>query len=231
MNAPVLVALDVPTAAEAVRLAKAVRPHVAGVKVGLELLMGPGSAIVAALTDDGLDVFVDAKLHDIPTTVGRAARQLGRVGARWLTVHTGGGREQLVAAVEGLAEGAGGRTAGVLAVTVLTSFDDATLAEVGVQGTVGRQASRLSKLAAATGCEGVICAVKELGVVAEVAPGLRRVTPGIRPAGDDADDQKRVATPAEAIRRGADLLVIGRPISRAKDPAAAAAAIAESLAG
>lgn len=230
MKAPILVALDLPTAEEAVRLARTVAPHVAGVKVGLELLMGPGPAVVAALAADGVDVFVDAKLHDIPTTVERSARQLGRLGARWVTVHAAGGREQLAAGVAGLADGAEGRPAGVLAVTVLTSFDDATLAEVGVTGSTGRQTSRLSKLAAAAGAEGVICAVRELGVVAEVAPELRRVTPGIRPAGAEAHDQRRVATPEEAVARGADLLVIGRPITRAKDPAAAAAAIAEELA-
>lgn len=229
MRAPILVALDVPTAEEAVRLANAVRPHVAGFKVGLELLLGPGPAVVGALAADGSDVFADAKLHDIPTTVERAAAQLGRIGARWVTVHAAGGAEQLRAAAEGLSTGAGGRRAGVLAVTVLTSSDADTLVEVGVTGTPGRQTARLAKLAAGSGAEGVICSVKELGVVAEVAPDLLRVTPGIRPVGAGADDQRRVATPAEAIRRGADYLVIGRPITRAKDPAAAAAAIAASL--
>ena len=229
MTAPILVALDVPTADEAVRLARAVRPYVAGFKVGLELLMGPGPATVAALAADGSDVFADAKLHDIPTTVERAAAQLGRLGARWVTVHAAGGLVQLEAAVAGLAAGAGGRTAGVLAVTVLTSFDDATLAEVGVQGTTGRHTSRLAKLARRSGAEGVVCAVRELGVVAQAAPDLVKVTPGIRPAGNDPDDQKRVATPAEAMARGADYLVVGRPITRASDPAAAAAAIADEL--
>ena len=151
MTSPVLVALDVPTAEEALRLARTVAPHVAGFKVGLELLMGPGPATVAALAADGHDVFADAKLHDIPTTVERAASQIGRLGARWVTVHASGGREQLEAAVAGLAAGAGGRTAGVLAVTVLTSFDEATLVEVGVQATPGRQTSRLAKLADAAG--------------------------------------------------------------------------------
>jgi orotidine-5'-phosphate decarboxylase len=229
VTAPIVVALDVPTAEEAVRLAQAVRPHVAGFKVGLELLLGPGPAVVGALAADGSDVFVDAKLHDIPTTVERAAAQLGRVGARWVTVHAAGGGEQLRAAAEGLSTGAGGRRAGVLAVTVLTSLDEAALAEVGVSGSPGRQTSRLAKLAARSDSEGVICSVKELGVVAEVAPDLLRVTPGIRPAGAEADDQRRVATPAEAIQRGANYLVVGRPITRAKDPAAAAAAIKEEV--
>jgi orotidine-5'-phosphate decarboxylase len=229
VTAPILVALDVPTAEEAVRLARAVGPHVAGFKVGLELLMGPGPATIAALAADGADVFADAKLHDIPTTVERAAAQIGRLGARWVTVHASGGADQLEAAVQGLAAGAGGRTAGVLAVTVLTSFEDATLVEVGVQASPGRQTSRLAKLAARTGAEGVICSVKELGVVADVAPDLVKVTPGIRPVGEGSNDQKRVATPEEALARGADYLVIGRPITRAADPSAAAAAIAEHL--
>lgn len=229
MTAPILVALDVPTAAEAVRLARAVAPHVAGVKVGLELLMGPGPAVITALTDDGLDVFADAKLHDIPTTVRRSAAQLGRMGARWVTVHAGGGRVMLEAAVEGLAEGAGGREAGILAVTVLTSMDDAGLVETGVRESAGKQTSRLARLADAAGVEGVICSVKELGVVAEVAPRLVKVTPGIRLPDGDLDDQARVSTPEDAIARGADLLVIGRPITKAPNPAAAAEAIAARL--
>ena len=226
---PILVALDVPTAEEAVRLAEAVGPHVAGFKVGLELLMGPGPAVVAALAGEGADVFADAKLHDIPTTVQHAARQLGRLGARWVTVHAAGGSTQMEAAVEGLAVGAAGRSAGVLGVTVLTSSGDDTLTEIGVNGTTGKQTARLARLAAGAGAEGVICAVKELGVVAEVAPALKRVTPGIRPAGSAAHDQRRVATPEEAITRGADYLVIGRAITAAPDPAAAAAEIARSL--
>ncbi len=228
-RAPILLALDVPTAEEAVRLAAAVGPHVAGFKVGLELLMGPGPAVVAALAADGAAVFADAKLHDIPTTVQRAARQLGRLGARWVTVHASGGSAQLEAAVDGLSSGAAGRAAGVLGVTVLTSSGDDTLAEIGVGGTTGKQTARLARLASRSGAEGVICAVKELGVVAEVAPSLTRVTPGIRPAGTDAHDQRRVATPEEALARGADYLVIGRAITAASDPAAAAAEIAATL--
>ena len=226
---PVLVALDFASAEEATRMAKLVGPSVGGFKVGLELLMGPGPATVAAIVRLGKPVFVDAKLHDIPNTVLAASRQLGRMGARWLTVHAAGGREQMEAAVEGLDAGSGGRESGVLAVTVLTSLSDADLAQVGVTGSTGRQTSRLAKLAEASGVEGVICAVKELGVVGEVAPASPRITPGIRPEGVTADDQKRVATPAEAIRRGAEWLVIGRAITRAPDPREAADAIVASL--
>lgn len=222
---PVIVALDFPDARSAVAMAKQLAPHVGGFKVGLELLMGPGPATVAAVRELGLPVFADAKLHDIPNTVERAARQLGSLGARWVTAHGSGGASMLEAAVGGLAEGAGGHPAGILAITVLTSLGPADLAATGINGTPGRQVARISRLAAASGVEGVVCAVKELGDVAQVAPELVRVTPGIRSADDSHDDQSRVADPAEALRRGADWLVIGRSITRAPDPVAAAAHI------
>ncbi len=215
---PILVALDVGSAEEALRLAKLLLPSVGGFKVGLELLMGPGPAVISALATLGKPVFADAKLHDIPTTVGRAARQLGRLGARWITVHAAGGSRMLQSAVEGIEEGSGGRRAGVLAITVLTSMNAGDLAAAGVTGTPGRQTARLAKLAAATGCEGVICSPNELGVIAQVAPDLLKVTPGIRLRGTESHDQRRIASPAEAIERGADYLVIGRPVVRASDP-------------
>lgn len=226
---PILVALDVPTAEEAVRLAQALAPHVGGFKVGLELLMGPGPGTVGAIAQLGRPVFADAKLHDIPNTVEASAAALARMGARWVTVHASGGREQMQAAVEGLHRGAGGREVGVLGVTVLTSLDDSDLAQIGFGRTAGSQTSRLAKLAAGSGAEGVICSPRELGVVASVAPELLKVTPGIRPGGSD-DDQKRVTTPEEAIDRGADWLVIGRPITKAPDPVEAAIQIAASIA-
>lgn len=227
VDPPLLVALDLPTAEEAVRLAARLAPVVGGFKVGLELLMGPGPAVVAAVRELGRPVFVDAKLHDIPNTVERAARALGRLGARWVTVHAAGGDAMVAAAVAGLSEGSGGALAGVLAVTVLTSLDAAALTRVGFQGTPARQVTRLARVAAAAGAEGVVCSVRELGDVSQVAPDLLRVTPGIRPEGTRGkDDQVRIATPEEAIRRGADLLVVGRPITRHPDPVAAAEAIA-----
>ncbi len=228
---PLIVALDVASAEEAVTLATALKDDVGGFKIGLELLMGPGPSLLGIVDELGLPIFCDAKLMDIPTTVRRASRRLGRYGARWLTVHASGGPEMLEAAVEGLTDGAGGRATGILAVTVLTSLDDAALAKVGVTGSSGKQVSRLAKLAQAHGAEGVVCSVKELGDVAQVAPGLLRATPGIRPAGEDHGDQVRVATPGEAAARGADLIIVGRPITRASDPAAAAQKIvSEALA-
>ena len=226
---PVIVALDYGEARTAVETARLLAPHVGGFKVGLELLTGPGPATVAAIRELGLPVFVDAKLHDIPNTVRRAARNLGAIGARWVTAHAAGGSAMLEAAVEGLEEGAAGHQAGILAITVLTSLTGSDLAATGVTGTPGRQVARLSRLAATAGVEGVVCSVKELGDVAQVAPDLERVTPGIRPSGSETHDQARVSSPTEAIRRGADWLVVGRSITRASDPVAAAVAIAEEV--
>jgi orotidine-5'-phosphate decarboxylase len=224
----VVVALDVATAAEAIRLARAVEPHVGGFKVGLQLLHGPGPGVVGALARIG-PVMVDAKLHDIPTQVERAASRLGEYGARWVTVHGSGGAEMLDAAVAGLERATGG-AGRVLVETVLTSLDAAGTAAVGLGNRPGRVVARLARLAAAAGAEGVFCATRELGDVAQVAPGLLRVTSGIRPGGPLDDDQRRVATPEEARERGADLLVVGRPIIDAADPAGAAAALADRLA-
>lgn len=228
-NSPIIVALDFGEARAAVEMAKRLNGHVGGFKVGLELLMGPGPATVAAVRELGLPVFVDAKLHDIPNTVNRAARALGAVGARWVTAHAAGGQAMLEAAVAGLAEGAGGHEAGILAITVLTSLTGADLAATGTSGTPGKQVARLARLAAATGVEGVVCSVSELGDVHQVAPDLVRVTPGIRLADADHHDQARVNTPAEAVARGADWIVVGRPITRASDPVAAAVAINAAL--
>ena len=175
----------------------------------------------------GRPVFADAKLHDIPSQVEAAARKLGEFGARWITAHAGGGKVMLEAAVAGI--DAAGHRGGILGVTVLTSLTAADLSAVGIESTPGKLTSRLARLSAAAGCEGVICSPQELGVVNDVAPGLLRVTPGIRPASATGDDQARVATPGEAIRRGADWLVVGRPITAADDPVAAAAAIRDGL--
>lgn len=226
---PIIVALDLPEARPAIELARKLVPHVGAFKVGLELLMGPGPAVVAAVAALGKPVFADAKLHDIPNTVGRAARALGAVGARWVTVHGTGGTAMLEAAASGLKEGAAGHESGILVITVLTSLSAADVAAVGFTGTPGRQVARIARLAASSGAEGVVCSVKELGDVAQVAPDLVRVTPGIRSHSDTHDDQSRVATPVEAVRRGADWIVVGRALTRARDPAAAAQSMLEGL--
>jgi len=229
---PVIVALDVPTAEEAVRLARAVAEHVGGFKIGLGLLHGPGPATINALAEIGRPVFADAKLHDIPSQVEAAAERLGKWGARWVTTHLSGGEKMVRAAVEGLARGSGGLS-GILGVSVLTSLDEADLRSVGIAATPGKLVSRMARVADRAGCEGVVCSPRELGIVGDVAPRLIRVTPGIRPLGGlggGVDDQARVATPQAALSHGATWLVVGRPITQAADPVEAAAALASGLA-
>jgi orotidine-5'-phosphate decarboxylase len=226
---PIIVALDVPSAEEAVRLARSLAGHVYGFKVGLGLLHGPGPGLVGTLARLG-PVFADAKLHDIPSQTRNAARRLGEYGARWVTAHASGGRAMLEAAAEGLETGAAGARAGVLAVTVLTSIDEATSGLI-FGRTPGEATSRLAKQAADAGVEGAICSPRELRVVGDVAPGLIRVCPGIRLPGAEPDDQRRTATPAEAMARGADYLVVGRPITAAPDPIAAVAELLEAIQG
>lgn len=225
---PIIVALDMRTAQEAVAMAQMLEPHVGAFKIGLGLLHGPGPATIDALVRLGKPVFVDAKLHDIPSQVSAAAERLSKHGARWVTAHVSGGIDMLQAAVEGLSEGAAGAEAGILGVSVLTSLDKADLERVGIQRTPGQLVGKMAKVAAVAGCEGLVCSPQELNVVAQAAPALLRVTPGIRPAAL-GDDQARTATPREAIDGGASLLVIGRPITRAADPAAAAAAILANI--
>ena len=224
-----IVALDLASAEEAVRLAKRLEPHVGAFKVGLGLLHGSGPGVIAALVDIGKPVFADAKLHDIPSQVAAAARQLGRLGVRWVTAHVSGGSAMLRAAASELGETSGGY-AGVLGVTVLTSLDTADLSEIGIASSPGKLVSRMARVAERAGCEGVVSSPQELTVVASVAPSLIKVTPGLRPKGVPTGDQRRVMTPEEAIARGADWLVIGRPITSAPDPVAAAAAIAQETA-
>ncbi|MGI9642697.1 MAG: orotidine-5'-phosphate decarboxylase [Acidimicrobiia bacterium] len=223
---PIVVALDLPTAEEAVDLAQRLRDHVGGFKIGLGLLHGPGPGTIDALVRLERPVFADAKLHDIPSQVEAAAYRLGTHGARWVTAHVSGGQAMLEAAVTGLNRGAGSSTSGILGVSVLTSLGKPDLERVGIQRTPGQLVGKMAKVASVAGCEGLVCSPQELNVVAQAAPSLIKVTPGIRPRGIDAEqsgtDQARIATPAEAVERGADLLVVGRPITAASDPVAAA---------
>jgi orotidine-5'-phosphate decarboxylase len=221
---PILVALDVPGGEEAVSLAGRLAPFVGGFKVGLELLTGEGPDVIRRVGALGLPVFADAKLHDIPNTVHGAARQLGRAGARWVTIHGAGGLAMIEAAVIGLADG--GEDAGVLVVTVLTSLDQGQLKETGVERELGAQVVAMTRLAFQGGAEGVVCAVSEARAAKDVAPSLQVVTPGIRSADAPADDQKRVASLSEALAAGADMVVVGRAITAAADPVAAARALA-----
>ncbi len=227
---PLIVPLDVSTRAAAFAAARRVRAHVGLIKIGLELFVRCGPDIVRALVAEGLRVMLDLKLHDIPNTVQRATTNVAGLGAELLTIHAGGGSAMLRAARTAVSEfeQASG-TAGprLLAVTVLTSIDAPTLREeLGVARAVPDQVVMLARLAQAAGFAGVVASPQEIGVLrAACGPEFLIVTPGVRPAGADKDDQQRVCTPAEAIRAGADYLVIGRPILGAADPAAAAQAI------
>jgi len=218
-------ALDVATRQEAEGLVKRLAEHVGAFKVGLELFTSEGPAIVKAISDQGGKVFLDLKLHDIPTTVERTAVTVSQMGVRWLTVHASGGRRMLEAAARGAREGAGtGRDAArILAVTVLTSLEEADLREVGLDGPTVSAAERLALLAERANCHGVVASAREASAIRKAArAGFLIVTPGIRPTGSTVDDQSRSETPASAIEAGADLLVVGRPIRDASDPAAAA---------
>jgi orotidine-5'-phosphate decarboxylase len=219
----IVVALDVATLEEARDLAAALAGEVGWVKVGLELFSAFGPDAVRAVADHA-PVFLDLKLHDIPNTVERAAARVADLGVGLLTVHASGGPAMVAAAVRGL-----GGHGEVLAVTVLTSMHDTDLAAVGQPGAAA-QVPNLARVAVEAGAPGLVCAPPDLVAVRDaVGPAVRLVTPGVRPAGASADDQARVATPAGAVADGADLLVIGRPITRADDPVSAARAIAAEL--
>lgn len=228
MVSPILVALDTPDLRTARRLAGEVAEHVAGFKVGLELLMGEGPRAIDEIALLGLPVFADVKLHDIPNTVERAAGRLAERGARWITVHGTGGRRMIEAAVAA-ADDAGDRC-GILVVSVLTSMEEADLEEAGLVRSVPDQVRAITQLAGLSGAEGMVCSPAEVEIVKGVHPSMLCVTPGVRPRGVEAHDQKRVATPEAALAAGADLLVIGRPITAAQSPAEAAAIISAAVA-
>jgi orotidine-5'-phosphate decarboxylase len=223
--APIAVALDAPDLETAARWAALVTPHVSTVKVGLELYLRYGPEVVASIRGaSGVKIFLDLKLHDIPATVTGAARAVARLRPELLTVHAAGGPEVIRAAVEGAP------VTTIAAVTVLTSLDQATLERIGMVGPMSDAVRRLAVLAVEAGARGLVCSPQEVAAVrAEVGPDITLITPGVRPVGSSVHDQARTATPEEALRAGANLLVIGRPITGAPDPGAAAAAIAAPL--
>ena len=229
MKERIIVALDLPDAEQALDVAGALKGQVEWVKVGMTLFDSEGPAIVRDLRSLGFKVFVDLKLHDIPHQVDGACRVLTRVGADMFTVHASGGRTMLEAAVRATTEAAEKFRAArpkVVAVTVLTSLDDAALAEIGCGSTASEQVERLAVLARDAGCDGVVCSPAEAETMRELlGSDALVVTPGVRLAGEATGDQARVATPAEALEAGASHLVIGRPITSAPDPAAAVRAI------
>lgn len=221
-----IVALDLPSVPDAARMVEALGDAVTFYKVGMELTYAGGLPFVEELTRAGKKVFLDLKLHDIPNTVARATEQVAGLGATFLTIHA---YPQTMRAAAEAARGSGLK---LLAVTVMTSYDDADLAAAGYALGVKDLVARRAAQAREAGVDGLILSPEEVAAMrALLGPGMLLVTPGVRPAGAAVGDQKRVMTPARAIREGADHLVVGRPVTQAPDPRAAAQAIVAEIAG
>ena len=233
MQNPIIAALDVPTVEQALKLAQLIAPAVGAFKIGKELFTSAGPDIVRRVRDTGASVFLDLKFHDIPNTVAKAVAAAVRLDVQMLTIHASGGSEMMRAAEQAAQQTAAqlGRNAPlVLGVTVLTSQDSNTLAELGGETDVAKQVERLALLAAKSGLRGLVCSPLEIVALRRILPPeMQLVTPGIRTGTEKADDQKRTLTPREAIQAGASWLVIGRPITAAADPRAAAESILNSL--
>jgi orotidine-5'-phosphate decarboxylase len=223
-----IVALDVSTASEATKIVQAIGESAGLYKVGKQLFTAVGPEIVRDLVASGKKVFLDLKFHDIPNTVAAAVRSASDLGVSMVTIHAAGGSKMLKAAVEAAASTA--RPPLILAVTVLTSFTDQDLQEVGFSGKIPDNVLRLASLAQAAGCRGVVSSVAEVKALRQLlGTGFAIVTPGIRPAGSAAGDQARIATPSAAITAGASHIVVGRPITEAKNPAQAAQDIVSEI--
>jgi orotidine-5'-phosphate decarboxylase len=228
----IFVALDTPDRDRALVLARALAGRVGGFKIGLEAFAACGPSLVGEVLDAGLPVFLDLKLHDIPNTVAGAAAASSRLGVSFLTVHALGGAAMIRAAVDAsrdAAASAGLAQPTILAVTILTSHDERDLEAVGIAGPASDAVLRLAALARDAGAGGAVCSPLEVASVRGVFPSATLVVPGIRPSGASADDQARTATPGAAVTAGADRIVVGRPITRAPDPATVAEAIAREI--
>jgi len=227
-NKRIVVALDVPEGAAALALAARLDPALCRVKVGKELFVSAGPAVVESLQRAGFEVFLDLKFHDIPNTVAAACRAAAKLGVWMVNVHASGGAAMMQAAREAVSSAP--KAPLLIGVTVLTSLKDAELAAIGWAGSAAENVLRLARLAHANGLDGVVCSAQEAAALREkVGPAFVSVTPGIRLAGADAGDQARVVTPEDAVRAGAHYLVIGRPVTQAADPAATLGAIAASI--
>ncbi|UTW58923.1 orotidine-5'-phosphate decarboxylase [Kordiimonas sp. SCSIO 12603] len=228
-------ALDTVETQKAVDLAKTLNGVVGGIKLGLEFYCANGADGFKAVAETGMPIFLDLKFHDIPNTVAGAIRAVAPLGPKILTIHTQGGPEMMRRASETAAEEAakhGHAKPWVTGVTILTSLDDSDMKAIGVEDVVADQVARLAALGAENGLDGMVCSPREISLArAATNPDFKLVVPGIRPAGSAAGDQKRVMTPFDAVEAGADVLVIGRPITQADDPRAAAEAIAKSING
>jgi orotidine-5'-phosphate decarboxylase len=233
-RARLAVALDLPDHAALLAMARRVAPEAGILKLGLEAFVAEGPSLVRTLVESGAGVFLDLKLHDIPNTVSRAAAAAVRTGASIVNCHALGGTEMMKAFGEGAraaAAKAGLKTPKLIAVTILTSLDAAAVRAVGLEGSPREAALRLAILAKESGLDGIVCSPEEIETIRAACGGdFLLVVPGVRPRGEAAGDQRRVATPSDAIRAGADLLVVGRPITGASDPAAAARAIVAEIA-
>jgi orotidine-5'-phosphate decarboxylase len=222
------VALDFPSAPAALDFVDRLDGCCRWFKVGMELYYSTGAPLVRTLRDRGFEVFLDLKLHDIPNTVAGAVRSVIQTGASLLTVHASGGERMMAAAAEAAQAPGAPR---LLAVTVLTSMDTVDLVQIGIDASPAEHARRLALLAEQCGITGMVCSPREIALLRQnLASETLLVIPGIRPAGSHAGDQRRTATPAAAIRDGASMLVVGRPITQAHDPVAAIAAIQEEIA-
>jgi orotidine-5'-phosphate decarboxylase len=227
-NKRIIVPLDVADASMALALAMRLDPKLCRVKVGKELFVAAGPDVVARLQERGFEVFLDLKFHDIPNTVAGACRAAARLGVWMVNVHASGGAAMMRAAREAIAGVA--RPPLLVGVTILTSLDLAALEQVGFAGSVDENVERLARLARACGLDGVVCSAQEAARIRRAAgPDFALVTPGIRLEGAPPDDQARTVTPPEAVRLGADYLVIGRPITQSPDPAATLESIRRSL--
>lgn len=230
---PIICAVDASDADEASIIASRVRPHVGAVKLGLEFFTANGAAGVAYITRLGIPVFLDLKFHDIPNTVAKAIAATAGMNMFMMTVHTSGGQAMLKAAIDAsdrVAQVTGKERPLVIGVTLLTSLDQDDISILGFRETLQDQVLRLADLAQSAGLDGVVCSPFEIAPIRKACGSdLKLIVPGIRPEGSIADDQKRILTPKEALKRGADYLVIGRPITGAADQAEAAKAIAATL--
>jgi orotidine-5'-phosphate decarboxylase len=225
----IIVALDYADAVSALLLAQNLDPRLCRLKVGKELFTAAGPQLVEKLIDKGFGVFLDLKFHDIPNTVAKACEAASRLGVWMLNVHASGGLAMMQAAREGVANS--GKTPLLIAVTVLTSMDQATLRQVGVPSELREQVGNLAQLTRQAGLDGVVCSAQEAHMLKDtLGPDFCLVTPGIRPASASLDDQSRVMTPADAINNGAHYLVIGRPVTGAADPIASLEAIHREIA-
>jgi orotidine-5'-phosphate decarboxylase len=224
VTSPVFVAIDTPDPDRAKAIAGKIKTHVGGLKLGLEFFSANGAEGVREMAEFGLPIFLDLKLHDIPNTVAKAVQALNPLDLAILTIHAAGGRAMMEDAKAAASSGTK-----VIAVTVLTSLDEEDLQATGISGAPSAQVARLAALAREAGLDGVVCSGAEVAALKKAWPDGYFVVPGVRPAGGAAGDQKRIVTPRKAMDAGASILVVGRPITSAEDPDAAARAIAATL--